>query len=81
MSAATRGARRWRDSATGLSATLVAELAPTTALRDDLAQASELALIAVVHALAAQNRHLRQKALVLRRRTTNALSPFAQTIR
>jgi len=44
------------EGATGLSAALVAELTAhrTAALRNDLAQAPELALIAVAHALAVQ---------------------------
>ena len=44
------------EGTTGLSAALVAELTAhrTAALRNDLAQAPELALIAVAHALAAQ---------------------------
>jgi ParB family transcriptional regulator, chromosome partitioning protein len=52
----TDGAEAASQDTTGLSAALVAELTAhrTAALRNDLAQAPELALIAVAHALAVQ---------------------------
>jgi len=71
------------EGAAGLSAALVAELTAhrTAALRNDLAQAPELALIAVTHTLAAQAfyRGSGVSCLEITARQ-NALSSFAQAI-